>query len=117
MLGVCGLATQNALVQASLPGSPSTAVMTTNLTRFMHDLTEMLLGTDPRSAGAARSRAAHTWPAIAGFALGAAGGAALYAATGIESLALPVGLALLAAESPRVARPARGDAMGMAHSR
>jgi len=44
MLGVCGLATQNALVQALIRGAPSTAVMTTNLTRFMHDLNELLFG-------------------------------------------------------------------------
>jgi uncharacterized membrane protein YoaK (UPF0700 family) len=105
MLGVCGMATQNALAQASIRGAPSTAVMTTNLSRFTHDLIEILLGTDPPSAGAARSRAAHTWPAITGFAAGAVGGAALYAAAGIGSLALPVGLAMIALRLPRVPRP------------
>jgi uncharacterized membrane protein YoaK (UPF0700 family) len=100
MLGVFGLAAQNSLVQASMPGAPSTAVMTTNMTRFMHDLTEIFFGTDPRSAAVARSRAANTWRASAGFAAGAAGRAPPYAATGIESLALFVGLALLAAELP-----------------
>ena len=101
MLGVCGLATQNELVQSSVRGAPSTAVMTTNLTRFIHDLSEMILGTDPRSAKAARNRATHTWPAIAGFVAGAAGAAALYVVVGIESLALPVGLAMLSLVLPR----------------
>lgn len=100
MLGVGGLATQNALVQASIRGTPSTAVMTTNLTRFMHDLSEILLGRDHRSAAAARTRAARTWPAIAGFAGGAAAGAALYAALGVRSLTLPLGLALVALGLP-----------------
>jgi len=96
MLGVCGLATQNVLVQASIRGAPSTAVMTTNLTRFMYDLSELVLGTDSRSTGAARERVTRTWPAITGFAGGAAAGAALYAGVGVESLALPAGLALMA---------------------
>jgi len=34
MLGVSAMAVQNALVQVSLKGAPSTAVMTTNVTRF-----------------------------------------------------------------------------------
>ena len=96
MLGVCGLATQNVLVQASIRAAPSTAVMTTNLTRFMHDLNEMLFGTDSDSTKTAKTRAHRTWPAIAGFAGGAATGAALHAGVGVESLALPMGLALVA---------------------
>jgi len=91
MLGVCGLGTQNVLVQASIRGAPNTAVMTTNLTRFMHDLNELLFGTDAGSIKAARHRVSHTWPPIAGFTGGAATGAALYAAPNVESLALPRG--------------------------
>jgi hypothetical protein len=41
------------------------------------------------------------WTAIAGFATGAARGGALYAAVGVESLALPVGLAPIALALPR----------------
>jgi hypothetical protein len=44
MLGVSAMVVQNALVQISLAGSPSTAVMTTNLTRLVVDLGQMLLG-------------------------------------------------------------------------
>lgn len=47
MLGVSAMAVQNALVQVSLKGAPSTAVMTTNVTRFRMDLGEVLLGHDP----------------------------------------------------------------------
>lgn len=96
MLGVSAMATQNALVQVSVHGAPSTAVMTTNITRFTMDAGEVLLGTDPSERVAARRRASHTWPAIIGFAIGAALGAALYAAAGLASLALPTGLALIA---------------------
>lgn len=105
MLGVCALATQNELVQSSIRGAAPTAVMTTNLTRFVHDVTEILLGTNVQSTEAARSRAAHTWPAIAGFLVGAAVGASLYAAVGIESLALPVGLAILVVVLLRAHKP------------
>jgi uncharacterized membrane protein YoaK (UPF0700 family) len=35
MLGVSAMAVQNALVQISLKGAPSTAVMTSNVTRFV----------------------------------------------------------------------------------
>jgi uncharacterized membrane protein YoaK (UPF0700 family) len=95
MLGVSAMATQNALVQVSVRGAPSTAVMTTNITRFTMDIGEVLLGRDPSAADAARRRASHTWPAIAGFATGAAFGAGLYAAVGLPSLTLPTGLALI----------------------
>jgi uncharacterized membrane protein YoaK (UPF0700 family) len=96
MLGVAAMAVQNAMVQISLRGAPSTAVMTTNITRFMMDAGEVFLGSDPDVAAAARRRASRTWPAIVGFAAGGAAGAALYAAMGISSMVLPAALALLA---------------------
>jgi uncharacterized membrane protein YoaK (UPF0700 family) len=96
MLGVAAMAVQNVLVQISLTGAPSTAVMTTNVTRFMMDLGEMLLGRDPDEVAKARSRAKHTWPPIVGFTVGCGVGAACEAAVGLWSVALPTGLALLA---------------------
>src|ERR1700688_4662424 len=47
MLGVSAMAVQNALVQISLKGAPATAVMTTNITRFMMDVGDVLLGRKP----------------------------------------------------------------------
>src|SRR5438093_2576892 len=38
MLAVAAMATQNALVKLALPGAPSTAVMTTNITQLIVDL-------------------------------------------------------------------------------
>jgi uncharacterized membrane protein YoaK (UPF0700 family) len=96
MLGVSAMAVQNALVQISLKGAPSTAVMTTNVTRFMMDLGEVLLGSNPDSVAKARSRTKRTWPAIIGFAVGCGAGAACESVAGPWSLALPAGLALLA---------------------
>src|SRR5713226_6958726 len=96
MLGVSAMAVQNALVQVSLKGAPSTAVMTTNITRFTMDLGEVLLGRNPDDVAKARRRASHTWPAIIGFAVGCCLGAACEAALGLWALAFPSGLALLA---------------------
>src|SRR4029434_8358647 len=93
---LAAMAVQNALSQISLTGAPSTAVMTTNVTRFMMDLGGMRLGRDPEDVASARSRAEHTWPAIVGFTVGCGLGAACEAAVGLWSLALPAGLALLA---------------------
>ena len=96
MLGVAAMAVQNTLVQISLTGAPSTAVMTTNVTRFMMDVGAVLFGRDPDEVAQARRRAQHTWPAIVGFTVGCGLGAACEAAVGLWSLALPTGLALLA---------------------
>src|SRR5205085_11686342 len=76
MFGVSAMAVQNALVQISLKGVPSTAVMTTNVTRFTTDIGTMLLGGDPDEVAKARRRAAEAWPSIIGFTVGCALGAA-----------------------------------------
>jgi len=94
MLGVSAMALQNALVQISPKGAPSTAAMTTNITSFMMDVGDVLLG--PAHVAKARDRAMRTWPAIVGFAVGCGLGATLEAAIGLRSLALLAGLAFLA---------------------
>jgi uncharacterized membrane protein YoaK (UPF0700 family) len=96
MLGVSAMAVQNALVQVSLKGAPSTAVMTTNITRFMMDVGDVMLARRPADVAKARDRAMRTWPAIVGFAIGCGAGAICEAAIGLRSLAFPAGLALLA---------------------
>jgi uncharacterized membrane protein YoaK (UPF0700 family) len=95
MLGVAAMAVQNALVDLALPGAPTTAVMTTNITRFTLDVVEAVLRPDTADATEARRRAARTWPAIAGFGSGAALGAASFAAVDLVALTLPTALALL----------------------
>jgi uncharacterized membrane protein YoaK (UPF0700 family) len=96
MFGVAAMAVQNALVQISLRNTPTTAVMTTNVTHFMLDLGGALVGGDPAEVAKACSRAVHTLPVIAGFSTGCGLGAAYEAAAGLWSLTLPTGLALLA---------------------
>jgi len=96
MCGVAAMAVQNALVQISLRNTPTTAVMTTNVTHFMLDLGGVLVGGDSAKIAKPRSRAVHTLPVIVGFATGCGLGAACEAAAGLWSLVLPTGLALLA---------------------
>jgi uncharacterized membrane protein YoaK (UPF0700 family) len=96
MLGVSAMAVQNALVQISFNGAPSTAVMTTNVTRFVVDVGEILSRRSRDEAAEAAARASHTAPAIAGFAAGCALAAGSEIVAGVWSLALPVGLALVA---------------------
>ena len=96
VLGVSAMAVQNAMVVMSLKDSPSTAVMTTNITRFVMDVGEVLLGNDPDLVAEASRRARHTFPAIIGFSVGAGLGAACFVVAGMWSLMLPTTLALLA---------------------
>jgi len=96
MLGVSAMAVQNALVQVSFKGAPSTAVMTTNIVRFATDLGEVLFGGDPADIASTRNRMARTLPVILGFAAGAGLAAVADMALGVRSLALPACLALLA---------------------
>jgi uncharacterized membrane protein YoaK (UPF0700 family) len=96
MFGVAAMAVQNALVQISLTSPPTTAVMTTNVTHIMLDLGEVLVGRDHANVAKARARAMHTLPGIVGFTIGCVFGAAVEAAAGLWSLALPTGLGLLA---------------------
>ena len=96
MLGVSAMAVQNALVQISLKDSPSTCVMTTNTTRFVIDLGEVLLGRSRNDGVKAGERANRTGLAIAGFVVGCGLGAGCLAVTGLWSLALSAGLALVA---------------------
>ena len=96
MLGVSAMAVQNVLVQVSLEEVPSTAVMTTNLTRFVVDIGEVWLGGDPGGRARAVARTRRTATAIAGFVVGASLGAWCQAHLGLWSLAMPTGLALAA---------------------
>jgi uncharacterized membrane protein YoaK (UPF0700 family) len=82
-------------------------VLTTNVTHFVMDVGEVLLGRDADEVAAARRRAKHTWPAIVGFTAGAGLGAASFAAAGLWSLALPAGLGLLALAMGLAAGPRR----------
>jgi uncharacterized membrane protein YoaK (UPF0700 family) len=96
MLGVSAMAVQHTLVQFSLKGSPATAVMTSNVTRFAISIGEILRGGSAQGVAEARNRVVGTLPVIVGFTVGCAIGAGCETALGIWSLALPAGLGLIA---------------------
>lgn len=106
MTGVAAMAVQTALVQISLKSTPSTGVMTTNVTHFVVALAELLARRDVSTAEKARERMLHIFPVISGFGLGCALGAASEEAWGLRSLGLPTALALLALVVSRLPVPA-----------
>lgn len=96
MLGVSAMAVQNALVQLPLKGMPATAVMTTNVTHFVIDIVDVLVGRHSKDTTEARNRAKGIWPALVGFTIGCALGAVGEAKFGLWALMLPVTFALIA---------------------
>lgn len=97
MIGVAAMATQNALVKLELPGFPSTAVMTTNITQLTIDLAMLARGKGERANIARARRGARlTFPSVVGFVVGCAAGGFLELHFGLLALALPVVLAAVA---------------------
>jgi uncharacterized membrane protein YoaK (UPF0700 family) len=96
MMAVSAMAVQNAIVQVSTKGMPATAVMTTNVSRFVVDFIAVLSERDRDLASRAAARAKHTALAIVGFSLGCALGAGCEVLMGLWALALPTGFAFLA---------------------
>jgi uncharacterized membrane protein YoaK (UPF0700 family) len=96
MLAVSAMAVQNAIVQVSIKGMPATAVMTTNISRFVVDFITLLSERDRDLAAKAGARAKHTVAAIVGFSVGCGLGAGCEILMGLWALALPTGLAFLA---------------------
>ena len=97
MLGVAAMATQNALVRLALPGAPTTAVMTTDITQLTIDLVTLAGGRGPTSDPAkTHHRAGMIFGSVVGFVIGCAAGAMLEVHFGLRALVLPVILAALA---------------------
>ena len=97
MIGVAAMATQNALVRLELPGFPSTAVMTTNITQLTIDLALLVRGKDDLSNIARARRGARlTFSSVIGFVAGCAAGGFLELHFGMWALLLPVMLAAIA---------------------
>jgi len=97
MLGVAAMATQGALVKLALPGSPSTAVLTTNTTQLAVDLATLVRRRgELNELAQARHRTKAIFPCVAGFVIGGAAGAFLEVHLQLAALAMPVMLAALA---------------------
>ena len=96
MVGVSAMAVQNALVQVAIRNAPTTAVMTTNTTRFAMDLGDILTARDRGQAAKAAERARLILPSIIAFVVGCVFGAICQVFAGLWSLALPTALGLVA---------------------
>lgn len=97
MLGVAAMATQNGLVRLALPGAPTTAVMTTNVTQLTVDLATLVRGhSEQIEVPCVRRRADLTAVSVLGFSIGLGLGAVFEIHFGLWSLIFPVILAVLA---------------------
>jgi uncharacterized membrane protein YoaK (UPF0700 family) len=103
MFGVAAMATQNVLVKLALKDTPSTAVMTTNITQLTLDLSMLARSRgDGDELAKVQRRARMTFACVIGFVAGCACGAALEVKFGLWALALPVVLSALAVPVGRV---------------
>jgi uncharacterized membrane protein YoaK (UPF0700 family) len=95
MFAVSAMACQFALLRLAVPGSPSTAVMTGNLTNAVLSLFDTLTRGEPLITGA-RERLKKTLEVVIGFFGGCIAGAAAVSLLGDWSWSLPVALAAMA---------------------
>lgn len=96
MCGVAAMAVQTALVQIALPTTPSTTVMTTNVTKLVVAFVQVLEGGNPSTRETVRRSIFQLTTVIVGFITGCALGAAADAAWGLWSLGVPAVLVILA---------------------
>jgi len=103
MLGVAAMATQNVLGKLALKDTPSTAVMTTNITQLTLDLSMLARSQgDADERAKVRRRARMTFACVIGLVAGCAAGAALEVKFGLWALGLPVVLSALSISLDRV---------------
>ncbi len=96
MLAVAAMATQNTLVRLTLGGTPSTAVMNSNLGQLAIDLATITeLRGDPEEHRKARDRIGVTLPSVLAFMAGCALGGFLELRFGPWALVLPLALAAI----------------------
>jgi len=96
MCGVGAMAVQTVLAQVSLAGTPSTAVMTTNVAQLVGAIVQAVNDPDLSARDRAHRRVSQVLPVIIGFTLGCALGAVGQARLGLWALSIPTGLALVA---------------------
>ena len=99
MIAVSAMACQFALLRLAVPGAPSTAVMTGNLTKTTLSLLDTLSGSETVIEGA-RMQLKKTVQLVAGFFAGCLVGAAAFSWIGEWAWSLPVVLAGVAVALP-----------------
>jgi uncharacterized membrane protein YoaK (UPF0700 family) len=100
LMAVSAMACQFALLRLAVPGAPSTAVMTGNLTNAVLSLLDTLARTRPLREGATE-RLNKTLKLLAGFFAGCVVGAAAVSLLGKWAWSLPVVLAAAAVQIPQ----------------
>lgn len=95
MIAVSAMACQFALLRLAVPGAPSTAVMTGNLTKTTLSLLDTLSGSAPVIEGG-RKQLKETLQLVVGFFAGCLVGAAAFSWLGDWAWSLPVALAAVA---------------------
>jgi uncharacterized membrane protein YoaK (UPF0700 family) len=102
MIAVSAMACQFTLLRLAIPGAPSTAVMTGNLTHTVLSVLDTLSGSQPLLEGAAK-RLKKTVKLVVGFFTGCVAGAAAVSLAGDWAWSFPVvmGGALMALSRPR----------------
>ena len=95
MIAVSAMACQFALLRLAMPGAPSTAVMTGNLTSSVLSLLDRLPRNQPLMAGT-NERLKKTLSLVIGFFAGCVAGAAAVSFLGAWAWSLPVALAAAA---------------------
>jgi uncharacterized membrane protein YoaK (UPF0700 family) len=99
MIAVSAMACQFALLRLAVPGAPSTAVMTGNLTKTTLELLNTLSGSVPEKKEA-RAQLKKTVQLVAGFFAGCLAGAAAVSSLGEWAWSFPVLLAGVAVAVP-----------------
>jgi uncharacterized membrane protein YoaK (UPF0700 family) len=102
LLGLSAMGVQSALVRLLVRDSPSTNVMTTNITQFAIDTTEFVLAWSPRRDVPAnatdgdhaeiKKRLTQLWPVILSFFFGTLAGAAAYVWLDLWCVALAIAI-------------------------
>jgi uncharacterized membrane protein YoaK (UPF0700 family) len=99
MIAVSAMACQSALLRLAVPGAPSTAVMTGNLTNTVLSMLDTLSRTQPLTDGA-NERLRKTLKVLVGFFAGCVAGAVAVSWLTDWAWSLPVVLAAVAAALP-----------------
>jgi uncharacterized membrane protein YoaK (UPF0700 family) len=94
ILGAVAMGVQNAQARLELGTLVPTTVMTGNVTQVVIDLVDIAFGHAGAETAAVKSRLKKMLPAVAGFGVGAIGGACAWHALSFPALLLPVALLL-----------------------
>jgi uncharacterized membrane protein YoaK (UPF0700 family) len=86
---VAAMAIQNAIHRLHMSAAPPTTIMTGNTTQIMIDIADLMRGVPSEARGVIRARLSRMSSSVAGFAVGCAAAALMFAKQGIWCFAIP----------------------------